>query len=204
MDPHSPLRSPAPEPGADDLPRPLAPQDRRVLRAIALESIESGLASRRPLEVLAESYSPALREPGATFVTLKSEGRLRGCVGSLQARRALVEDVARNAFAAAFRDSRFPPLARSELPSLELHISRLTPPTPLPARSREELLGAMLPGVDGLVLEDPPYRATFLPQVWEALPDPRQFLAELCLKAGLAPDHWSETLRWSRYRVEEF
>jgi hypothetical protein len=199
------LRSPPPSPGdhAEGLPPPLSSEERRALREVARESIESGLEARRPLQVLTGSYSAALRAPGAAFVTLRISGKLRGCVGSLQARRPLVEDVSHNAFAAAFRDSRFPPLSRAELPELDLHISRLTPPVPLAAGSLGELLAALRPGVDGLLLEDPPFRATFLPQVWESLPSPGEFVSELLRKAGLRGDHWSETISWSRYRVEE-
>jgi AmmeMemoRadiSam system protein A len=112
--------------------------------------------------------------------------------------------VARNAYAAAFQDYRFAPLTREELPGMELHISRLTPLELLEVRSREELLRNLVPGVDGLVLEDPPYRSTFLPQVWESLEEPDDFLRELLRKAGLAGDHWSSTITFHRYRVEEF
>jgi AmmeMemoRadiSam system protein A len=125
-------------------------------------------------------------------------------VGTLTPRRALVEDVAQNAFAAAFRDSRFPPLSAEELAGLDLHLSRLTPLVPLPASTRSGLLAALRPGEDGLVLEDPPFRATFLPQVWEALPEAEAFVSQLFLKAGLPEDHWSETLCCFRYQVEEF
>ncbi len=182
----------------------LSREDRRLLRELALESIETGLATGHPLSVCREDYSSALQEAGAVFVTLEIRGELRGCVGSLSPRRPLVEDVVRNAFGAAFRDSRFPPLSREELPRLALHISRLTPLVPLLVGSREELLEVLRPGVDGLVLEDPPFRATFLPQVWETLSDPGVFVEHLCRKAGLSPDHWSETLVVSCYQVEGF
>jgi AmmeMemoRadiSam system protein A len=144
-----------------------------------------------------------LRKPGAAFVTLDIRGRLRGCVGSLSASAPLVQDVARNAFAAAFQDYRFSPLTGEELPQLGLHISLLTPPLPFEVNTRDELIRTLRPGVDGLLLEDPPFRSTFLPQVWESLPDPEDFLSELFLKAGLPPDHWSPSLRFRRYRVEE-
>lgn len=177
--------------------------DVAALREVALRSIEHGLETGRGLEVEPEEYSEALQEPGAVFVTLKLDGRLRGCVGSVTPRRSLVGDVAHNAYAAAFLDHRFSSLTAKELPGLEVHISRLTPMEPLPAASREELLEALRPGVDGLLLEDPPHRATFLPQVWENLRDPDGFLSELLLKAGLPPDHWSPTMVLHRYTVEE-
>jgi AmmeMemoRadiSam system protein A len=115
-----------------------------------------------------------------------------------------VEDVARNAFAAAFHDHRFPALKEAELGGIELHISRLTTPQLAPVRSREELLARLVPGTDGLLMEDPPHRSTFLPQVWSTLAEPEAFLRELFRKAGLPGDHWSETLTFHRYQVEEF
>jgi AmmeMemoRadiSam system protein A len=116
----------------------------------------------------------------------------------------LVLDVAQNAYSAAFMDFRFPPLSQAELPDLELHISLLTPLEPLEVRNLQDLLVKLRPGVDGLLLEDPPHRSTFLPQVWSSLPEPDDFLGELFLKAGLPRDHWSETLSFQRYGVEEF
>lgn len=136
-------------------------------------------------------------------MTLDIQGRLRGCVGSLFVRVPLVEDVSRNAYAAAFRDYRFPPVSAEEVTKLGVHISLLTPPVPFEAKTRDELIRILRPGVDGLLVEDPPFRSTFLPQVWEALPDPEDFLSELFLKAGLPPDHWSPSLQFRRYRVEE-
>jgi AmmeMemoRadiSam system protein A len=169
-----------------------------------LDSILFGLEKGRALEPELDAAPPALRSPGAAFVTLNLRGRLRGCVGSFEARRPLLQDVAQNAYSAAFKDYRFPPLSEAELPEVDLHISLLTPLEPLEVGSREELLGALRPGVDGLLFEDPPHRATFLPQVWASLEDPRDFLCELFLKAGLRRDHWSESVRFHRYRVEEF
>ena len=181
----------------------LGDADRQILRDVAMRSIEVGLESGLPLEVDPSLYSAALQEEGATFVTLKLRGRLRGCVGSYLARRPLVADVAMNAFASAFRDTRFAPLSPPEKGELELHISLLSPLEPLDVRDRDHLLGVLRPGVDGLLLEDPPRRSTFLPQVWEALPVPKDFLEELLLKAGLPRNHWSSTLYFHRYTVEE-
>ena len=115
-----------------------------------------------------------------------------------------MEDVAENAFAAAFRDPRFPPLRPDEYPRLEYHISILNPPEPMTVTSEADLLQQLRPGVDGLVLIEGARRATFLPSVWEQLPDPRQFLAHLKMKAGLPADYWSDSLRFERYTVEEF
>jgi AmmeMemoRadiSam system protein A len=149
-----------------------------------------------------DRFSPRLREPGACFVTLRRSGSLRGCVGSLEATRPLVEDVAQNAFASALRDSRFQPLAEEEQADLDVHLSILTPPEPLPCRSEAELLSKLRPGIDGLILRDGPCRATFLPSVWESLAEPKRFLAALKRKAGLGEDHWSDGIRFQRYRTE--
>jgi AmmeMemoRadiSam system protein A len=178
-------------------------EDREALHRLAWEAIRHELETDKPFHVHLERFSPPLREPGAVFVTLKVSGRLRGCIGSLSARRALAEDVAHNARAAAFRDPRFSPLARSEVPSVDLHLSILTPLVPLEVESREELLDALRPGVDGLVLHDPPHRSTFLPQVWESLPDPNDFVSELFVKGGLPRDHWSPTVEVHRYSIVE-
>jgi uncharacterized protein len=193
----------SPRAPADPAPSPLGPDHGEALLRVAWESIRHGLDHGRPLEVRPEEYAPPLREHGATFVTLELRGVLRGCVGSLEPRRPLVSDVARNAFAAAFHDSRFDALSSSELPGLDLHVSILTPLVPLKVESRQELLRVLRPGVDGLLLEEPPFRSTFLPQVWDSLEDPEEFLRELLLKAGLPEDHWSPTLRFLRYGVEE-
>jgi len=182
----------------------LTSDNRSLLRDLALDSIRTGLEEGRPLAVDPEDYPGELRRPGAVFVTLEVGGRLRGCIGSCQARRPLVEDVAENAYAAAFRDPRFPPLTPDVFPDLDLHLSLLTPPVPLEVDTREDLLNILRPGVDGLLLEDPPRRSTFLPQVWAMLPDPGDFLAELLAKAGLPRDHWSEDVRFYRYTVVEF
>ncbi len=195
-------RDPSQVPDSSASLTPLSEEDADVLREVAAQSIRHGLEKGRPLEVIPSRFPPSLQEPVATFVTLNEEGRLRGCVGSLQARRPLVEDVAHNAFAAAFRDSRFPPVSPSEFSGLEIHLSLLTPPEPLPVEDEEDLLRKLRPGEDGLVLEDPPHRATFLPQVWESLPEPQSFVRELKRKAGLPPDHWSSLLRFFRYSVK--
>jgi uncharacterized protein len=197
------LQEPFPEPHPGAEPSRFTPEDREALLRVARDSISHGLKHSRALKVQPAEHPPALQEPGATFVTLELGGVLRVCVGSLEPRRPLVVDVALNAFSAAFHDFRFPPLSPEELPDLELHVSVLRPPVPLEVGSRQELLRALRPGTDGLVLEDPPFRSTFLPQVWESLQDPEDFLRELLLKAGLPGDHWSPTVRFRRYGVEE-
>jgi AmmeMemoRadiSam system protein A len=145
-----------------------------------------------------------LREPGASFVTLRLEGALRGCIGSVEARRALGEDVAFNAHAAAYRDPRFAPVSAAERERLQVEVSVLSPREPLAVSSEAEALAKLRPGVDGVVLDFQDRRATFLPQVWEGLPDPVDFLGELRRKAGLPADFWHRDMRLSRYTVEKF
>jgi AmmeMemoRadiSam system protein A len=145
-----------------------------------------------------------LRRPGATFVTLHREGRLRGCVGRLEAIRALGDDVRANALAAAFEDHRFAPLAAHEWTGLHVEVSLLDPSEPLAARSEAEALAALRPGVDGVIFEWRGTRATFLPQVWQQLPEAGAFMAALKRKAGLAAGFWATDVRLSRYRVRSF
>lgn len=182
----------------------LGAEDRRSLRELARDAIAHGLAHGAPLPVDLATLSPALRARRASFVTLTETGVLRGCIGALEARLPLAEDVALHAYAAAFEDPRFPPLRPEEAPMIDIHISVLAPPEPLPATSEQEALAALRPGEDGLILEEDGRRATFLPSVWASLPRPADFLRQLKLKAGLPADYWSPRLRLQRYRVEEF
>lgn len=175
------------------------PEDRGPrLVALAREAIAAVDAAPEPPR---EAW---LAVPAATFVTLHRGGGLRGCIGSLEARRALAEDVWRNAQAAAYRDPRFPPLAPAEREGLEVEVSLLGPRVPLQAATQAQALAALRPGVDGLVLEWGARTATFLPQVWESLPAPADFLGHLKRKAGLAADFWDGDLRLSLYTVETF
>ncbi len=176
----------------------MAMEDRGpVLLALARAAIANAFGGRAEADVSA----PWLREPGASFVTLKQREQLRGCIGSLEAHRPLVDDVAANARAAAFRDPRFPPLSAIEFERTRIEISLLSPLEPVPARSETEALNRIRPQVDGLVLNWRRHRGTFLPQVWEDLPDPRDFLAHLKGKAGLPHDFWAEDLLLFRYHV---
>ncbi len=176
----------------------------RLLLEIARRSIAHGLTHGEPLPVDPEAYPPLVRAPGASFVTLTLRGQLRGCIGMLEAIRPLVQDVAENAYAAAFADPRFPPLGPKEFAYIRIAVSVLTAPEPLPVRSEAELLAWLEPHVHGLILEEGRRRATFLPKVWDELPDPAQFLAHLKLKAGLPPDYWSDRLRFYVYRSLDF
>ena len=176
-------------------------QGERLLR-LARDSIAYGLSEGKPLPVRAEDYEQVLREVRASFVTLHLEGQLRGCIGALAARLPLVEDVAEHAFAAAFRDPRFPPLTEGELPQVDLHISILTPSEPMSIADEADLLRQLRPGVDGLIIAKGDKRATFLPSVWESLPDPAQFLAHLKIKAGIGEAENDESLKAWRYTTE--
>ena len=182
---------------------PLDPVARTALLRVARESIRHGFTGDGTVPE-AGVDDPVLREPRATFVTLKLDQRLRGCIGVLEPARPLLLDVVHHARAAAFRDPRFPPLDRAELEPLHIEISVLAPAEPLQAADRGALLRALVPGRDGLILREGRHHATFLPAVWESLPEPSLFLAELLRKAGLAPDHWSDALRFSRYTTESF
>jgi AmmeMemoRadiSam system protein A len=146
----------------------------------------------------------ALDRPGATFVTLKQDGELRGCIGSLEAHRLLAIDVRRNALAAAFSDPRFPPLVAQELDVTTVEVSLLSPASRVEVADEEDLLARLEPGVDGIVLELGRRRATFLPQVWETLPDPRDFIGALKRKAGMPANFWSAEMRVSRYTVAKW
>jgi AmmeMemoRadiSam system protein A len=145
-----------------------------------------------------------LRAPAASFVTLRDAGELRGCIGSIDARRPLGEDVARNAHAAAYRDPRFPPLQPRERETVAVEVSVLTPRVPIAAASEDQALASLRPGEDGVYLQFREASATFLPQVWESLSDPLDFLAELRRKAGLPVRFWHPDIRLSRYTVEKY
>lgn len=169
------------------------------LLAVARRSIEVGLQTRGPLSVEPTGQPAELQRVRASFVTLRLSEALRGCLGSLTASRPLISDVAHNAFGAAFRDSRFAPLTAAELPDLEIQISVLSEPERLPAASESQLLDALRPGVDGLVLRHGDRQGTFLPSVWACLPEPGDFLRELKRKSGLPADAWSSSWQVFRY-----
>jgi len=174
------------------------------LLQLARRSIEHGIANKAPVRVLLEDFDAELQQPGATFVTLRKQGQLRGCIGSLSADRPLASSVASNAFSAAFRDHRFSPVNEEELDELQIHISLLTPLEPIVFSSERELLAAIEPEVDGIVLEDGYMRGTFLPSVWKQIPDKQEFLQQLKLKAGMSSDYWSQSLKAFRYHAISF
>lgn len=178
--------------------------EQTLLLDVALASIKHGLQTGNALVPDTEAYPSALTGAGASFVTLKQDDTLRGCIGSLEPRPCLVSNVADNAWAAAFRDPRFPALAAAELASLTIHISVLGALQPVACRSEAQLLEQMQPGVDGWVIQEQAHRGTFLPSVWESLPDPRLFLAHLKEKAGLSANYWSDNIEVWRYPVTSF
>lgn len=180
------------------------PVQRKTLLQLAKDSIAHGLKQGRAKAIDIEDYDSELQQARACFVTLHKNGQLRGCIGSLEAQRELVRDVAENAFAAAFRDPRFRPVEQKELDRLALSISVLTPSSEILFDSQQSLIDQIRPGIDGLILQYGHHRGTFLPSVWEQLPTTEEFLQHLKLKAGLAADFWSDDLRVFRYQTESF
>jgi AmmeMemoRadiSam system protein A len=183
----------------------LSNDERQILLRLARETIAAHTRSGVEPEVRAAELPPALQEPRACFVTLTEHGKLRGCIGTIEAREALYRAVRHNAHGAAFRDSRFAPVEPGEVPELEIEISILTNPQPLAFNSSQELCAKLRPEVDGVVLRAEGRAATFLPQVWEKLPRAEDFLQALARKAGLFPDAWREPeVVVLTYQVESF
>jgi AmmeMemoRadiSam system protein A len=183
----------------------LTESDRAKLLAIARNSIEKSKGGNELPPIDKSTLSPILKELGASFVTLTINGQLRGCIGTLEPYQSLAEDVNEHASAAAFDDFRFPPVQTNEFKDIEIEISYLTRPKPLDYERPGELPHLLRPHIDGVVLRDGPRRATFLPQVWEKIPEPEDFLEELCMKMGAYPDLWrSKKLDVLTYQVEEF
>lgn len=176
----------------------------KLLLTLARNAIARQLHQPAVTESPTEAETQWLHEPGATFVTLMLNGNLRGCIGSLQAYRPLVEDVRHNAVAAAFRDPRFPPLSIAELAPVHVEVSLLSPQQPMLFNDEEDALSQLRPSIDGVVFEFDSYRSTFLPQVWEQLPQPRNFMAHLKHKAGLVENFWSPEVRLYRYTVDKW
>jgi len=177
-------------------------QNKKMILDVARKSIAHGLEQGKPLKINSGDFDEVLREQRATFVTLKLQGELKGCIGVLEAHRALIEDVAENAYAAAFRDSRFSPLTPAELDQLDVSVSILEPAQPMRFTSEEDLINQIQPGIDGLILEEGWHRGTFLPAVWESVKTVSEFLNHLKVKAGLPMDYWSETIKIKRYTTE--
>ncbi len=175
---------------------------RIILLSLARTAISETLG--QPLKDFVPHDAGWLKEKAACFVTLKTHGSLRGCVGTLEARRSLFEDIHGNAIAAALHDPRFPPMTMDELAIITIEVSLLSSVCKLNVHSEEETITKLRPGLDGVVLRFGHKKATFLPQVWEQLPDGHQFLAQLRLKAGLAPDFWDPGVLVYIYQVDKF
>lgn len=182
----------------------LSDSHRHFLKELAKKSIIYGLKHKQPLPIDLSALDDEFTVPRATFVTLEKHGQLRGCIGMLEARRPLADDITHNSFAAAFSDQRFPPVTENELEDLNIHISILNPAELIHCTSEAELLKLLRPNIDGLILDDGLHRATFLPSVWESLPEPAAFVHNLKMKAGLKQHDWSPELRAYRYTAESF
>ena len=179
--------------------------EKQTLLRLAREAMEHGVRGKKLPPLDNNSLTPRLREHGASFVTLTIHGELRGCIGALEAYQPLVDDVREHAIAAALEDPRFRPVDETELDRIKIEVSRLTAPRPLEYSSSADLLTKLRPHVDGVILKSDYRRATFLPQVWEQIPNPEDFLDHLCAKMGARSNLWRNTkLQVFVYQVEEF
>jgi len=180
-------------------------EEQQTLLRMAREAMEHGVRGEKLPTLNTETLSAHLRENGASFITLTVRGQLRGCIGALEAYQPLAEDVREHAVAAALEDPRFPPVREDELSRIQIEVSRLTRPIPLNYKDADDLVSKLRPHVDGVILRDGYRRATFLPQVWEKIPDPVEFLNNLCYKMGMSENLWrSKHPEVLTYHVEEF
>ena len=180
-------------------------EENQTLLHAARAALQNGVRRQALPALDLESMPPRLKTDGASFVTLTIHGELRGCIGALEPYQPLVQDVREHAVAAALEDPRFPPVSPDELDRIEIEISRLTVPQMLEYTDSGDLCARLRPGVDGVILRDGYRRATFLPQVWDKIPDKVEFLENLCYKMGAAPDTWRvKHLEVLTYQVEEF
>jgi AmmeMemoRadiSam system protein A len=183
----------------------LTSEEKKTLIQLARQALESGVRGEPSRGIEKALLTPTLRAEGASFVTLTVGGILRGCIGALEPYQSLAEDVREHAMAAALNDYRFPPVQESELSSIRIEVSRLTVPESLKYTDADDLITKLRPGMDGVILRDGFRRATFLPQVWDKIPDPVEFLKNLCSKMGAAPETWRRKhLEVLIYQVEEF
>jgi hypothetical protein len=180
-------------------------EERITLLRLARQAIEFCMRGEKIPPLDESTLTANLRENGASFVTLTVRGQLRGCIGALEPYQSLAQDVREHAIAAALEDPRFPPVSERELNGIQIEVSRLTRPVPLEYKDASDLLSKLRPHVDGVILRDTFRRATFLPQVWEKIPNPAEFLSNLCYKMGIHPDSWrTQHLDVFTYQVEEF
>ena len=183
----------------------LSAGERQLLLKLAHEAIEAAAAGKPLPQTSLETLPEKLHQPGACFVTLRKDGELRGCTGTLVAQDVLAREVIRTAAQTALRDPRFPAVTPDEVPTLDIEISILTPPQPLDISDPRDLPSMIRPGIDGVTLSKGLHRATFLPQVWDRIPDPVDFLDMLCQKMGLSPKAWlMPGMQVEVYQVEEF
>jgi len=179
--------------------------EKQTLLHLAREAIESTVRGEALSALDNESLTSALRKNGASFVTLTIQDELRGCIGALEAYQPLAQDVREHAIAAALEDPRFAPVSESELARIQIEVSRLTEPQELNYANGDELLVKLRPHVDGVILKHGFRKATFLPQVWEKISEPEEFLSQLCYKMGERPNLWRNAkLQVYIYQVEEF
>jgi len=171
---------------------------------ILLARARAAISEQLGLPASPATDHPDLHAPGASFVTLTHGGQLRGCIGQLEPRQALGQDVWHNAIAAAFHDPRFTPVSATEWPEIDVEVSVLGPVSYAPCPTQEDCLRQITPFEDGVILSSSMRRATFLPQVWEQLPDPQQFIAHLLAKAGLPVGGWPSDMMLGRYRVSKY
>lgn len=183
----------------------LAEDQGKFLLKVARQTIEQELFGRKGEPMGGKDLTDIFNTRRGTFVTLTEKGNLRGCIGHIIPRETLIEGVRENAINAAFRDPRFPPLRAEEWRDVKIEVSILTDPRPLSYTDAQDLLEKVRPGIDGLIIKKGYYQATFLPQVWEQLPDRKEFLTHLCYKAGLDGDEWKKgDLEVSTYQVQAF
>lgn len=182
----------------------LSQQQQKELLRQARQVIAKGCSRSLPPEPDHNNQPAVFLQHGACFVTLHKHGELRGCIGSIEAHRPLLDDVMHHAFASAFRDHRFPPVQQTELADLHIEISILTPKQKMQVASEAELLRNLRPNIDGLLIQSSLYTATFLPQVWEQLPEPELFLTHLKQKAGMPSNEWPEDIACYKYQCNYF
>jgi len=183
----------------------LTPEEQQTLLRLAREALIHGVKNEKLPPLDASMLTPRLLEPGASFVTLTVRGQLRGCIGALEPYQPLAEDVREHTVSAALEDPRFPPVSERELNGIEVEISRLTRPVLLEYKDPNDLLSKLRSHIDGVIVRDGFRQATFLPQVWEKIPERAEFLNNLCYKMGASPDLWRKKhLEVLTYEVEEF
>lgn len=182
----------------------LSKEEQTICLQVARQSIKHGLQKGSKLQVITSDYSKELQQHAASFVTLHKYGQLRGCIGALEAYQPLINDIAEHAFAAAFQDPRFSALEENEYDDLDVDISVIGKAEPMIFENEEDLLQQIQPNIDGLIIEFGYNRGTFLPSVWEQLPDKKDFLNHLKMKAGLPTHWWDNTVKISRYETFSF